>query len=118
VSTRYGILTDHQLLRNLATWLRKHDCLAFDPVDDGEQDRAQVLVEWFAESVDVLNVPPREGEPEPDDGLPPLAGLVEQWRTSAGQIARTKVGTVHESHVGWSIDGDQLRCVCGVAWLE
>jgi hypothetical protein len=54
--------TDREILDTLAHWMRKHDCLAFAGVRDDEydeQDRAQKLIAWFAESVDVLNVPPR-----------------------------------------------------------
>lgn len=51
--------SDREVLAALARWLRKHDCLAFDDETD-DQDRAQVLVGWLADSVDVLNVPPRK----------------------------------------------------------
>jgi hypothetical protein len=54
--------SDRDLLRSLARWLRKHDCLAFDSITDtgaDEQERAEELISWLAESVDVLNVPPR-----------------------------------------------------------
>lgn len=61
--------SDRDLLRAFARWLRKHDCAAFDWDDDGEQERAEVLIDWFAESVDVLNVPPAA----PTEGNPPDA---------------------------------------------
>lgn len=52
--------TDRQLMHALAHWLRKHDCMAFDQsAGIDEQGRAQALIEWFADAVDVLNVPPR-----------------------------------------------------------
>lgn len=54
--------SDRDVLHDLARWLRKHDCMAFDVYSDAgedEQDRATVLITWLADSVDVLNVPPR-----------------------------------------------------------
>lgn len=51
-------MSDRQLLQALARWLRKHDCGAFG--EDDDQDRAEQLVSWLADSVDVLNVPPKE----------------------------------------------------------
>lgn len=49
--------TDRDLLESLARHLRKHEVGCFDP-DTDDQDRAEVLIDWFATSVDVLNVPP------------------------------------------------------------
>lgn len=51
--------TDRDLLEGLARHLRKHDVLCFDPDNEGEQERARELIEWLANNVDVLNVPPR-----------------------------------------------------------
>ena len=51
---------DSDILSTLARWLRESDCPAFAGTDDPyDQDRAAVLGDWFAGSVDVLNVPPR-----------------------------------------------------------
>jgi hypothetical protein len=54
--------TDRDILLTLARWMNKHDCLAFAGVLDDEfdeQGRAVELIEWLADSVEVLNVPPR-----------------------------------------------------------
>jgi hypothetical protein len=51
--------SDRDLLAGLARHLRKHEVGCFDPDDDNEQSRAETLIEWFADSVDVLNVPDR-----------------------------------------------------------
>lgn len=49
---------DDRLLRALASHLHRHAVGCFDDGEGGpEQDRAQALIEWFAESVEVLNVP-------------------------------------------------------------
>lgn len=48
------VRSDRALLRDVARHLR-YDCFAPGP----ELDRVEVLIEWFAESVDVLNVPLR-----------------------------------------------------------
>ncbi len=55
--------TDRELMAALARWLRTHDCLAFDDLAAfDEQVRAETLVQWFADAMDTLNVPPREAE--------------------------------------------------------
>lgn len=56
---RGSMTPDKELLSDLARWLRKHDCGAFDD-ETNDQDRAMELVDWLAGSVDVLNVPPRK----------------------------------------------------------
>jgi hypothetical protein len=51
--------TDKQLLSDLARHIRKHGCDAFAYDDEGaaEEQRAVELLEWFADSVEVLAVP-------------------------------------------------------------
>lgn len=51
------IRADRDLLRALARHLRKHDVGCFDWDQPAEQERAEQLIAWFADSVDVLNVP-------------------------------------------------------------
>jgi hypothetical protein len=53
---------DREILRSLARHLRKHEVGCFDDESD-DQERAELLIEWFAESVDTLNVPPVMPEP-------------------------------------------------------
>jgi hypothetical protein len=48
--------SDRDLLRGLARHIRKHEMGCFDP-DELEDERAEHLVSWLAENVDVLNIP-------------------------------------------------------------
>lgn len=54
------LCSDRDLLLSLARHLRKHDVGCFDPYDGREQERAQVLVEWLADAISLVPVPPRE----------------------------------------------------------
>lgn len=60
-------MSDYQLLHGLARHLRKHELLCFDPDDSREQQRAEVLIAWFADNINSLDVPtqdePYQGEP-------------------------------------------------------
>ena len=57
-------MSDRQLLHGLARHLRKHEVLCFDPDDSTEQERAEQLIAWFADNVELLNVPGK-GEASP-----------------------------------------------------
>lgn len=51
---KFDIKKDVQLLRDLARWLRKHDCGAFDDETDN-QDHTQELLDNIAEWLEQMN---------------------------------------------------------------
>ena len=48
--------SDRDLMLSLARHLRKHEVGCFDPDDYREQERAEVLVSWLADNLDLLPV--------------------------------------------------------------